>query len=96
MNASKPTKAAYFNYIGSIELPVYIIDMMPLSGPADTAIAHMRTMPEVISELSEIDVNDLKKELKEYGAWNELELSNHDDNLSRILWIACGNINGNY
>jgi hypothetical protein len=92
MNASKPTKAAYFNYIGSIELPIEIIEMCPLQGSADNAIAHMRTLPEVIKELEGIEPEKLKKELKEYGAWDDNELSNHDNNLDRILWLACSDI----
>lgn len=92
MNASKPTKAAYFNYIGSIELPIEIVNMCPKSGPADTAIAEMLKLPEVIAEMNEIDKDKLKLELKEYGAWSNDELSIHEDNITRILWIACGNI----
>jgi hypothetical protein len=30
--------------------------------------------------------------LKDYGAWDDDDLSNHDDNLDRLLWIACGDI----
>lgn len=89
MNASKPTKAAFFNYIGSIELPIEIIEMCPASGAADSAIAEMRTLPEVIAELNGIDPNKLRMELKEYGAWDETELADHNSNLDRILWIAC-------
>ena len=92
MNASKPTKEAYFNYIGSIELPTDIWDMCPLSGAADAAIAHMRTLPEVIAELEGIDGDSLRKELEQEGAWDAIELSDHDENLNRILWIAACNI----
>jgi hypothetical protein len=42
--------------------------------------------------LDKISAYSLRAELREYGAWNEEELSNHEDNLARILWIACGNI----
>lgn len=89
MNASKPTKAAYFDYIGSIELPVEIIEMCPIRGAADNAIAEMRALPEVIAELSQIDPEKLKLELKEYGAWEPEQLAIHTDNLDRILWVAC-------
>lgn len=92
MNAIKQTKAAYFNYIGSIELPVEIIEMCPLSGPADNPIAEMRKLPEVISELSEIQPDKLKQELQEYGAWEPHELNDHESNLDRILWLACCDI----
>ena len=92
MNASKQTKVAFFDYIGSIELPTEIVDMCPQSGPADNAIAEMRKLPEVIAELHGIDADKLKKELSEYGAWEDHELNDHSTNLDRILWIACGNI----
>lgn len=92
MNASKPTKAAYFDYIGSVELPIEIIEMCPQSGAADSAIAAMRKLPEVIAELSQIDPERLKKELKAYGGWDTEKLANHEDNLDRILWLACMDI----
>lgn len=92
MNASKPTKAAYFNYIGSIELPIEIVNMCPKSGAADTAISEMLKLQEVIAEVNGIDKEKLKLELREYGAWSESELNVHEDNITRILWIACGNI----
>jgi hypothetical protein len=92
MNANKPTKSAYFNYIGSIELPVEIIEMCPISGSADNAIASMRKLPEVIAEVAAINPDKLRMELKEYGAWDAEELANHEDNIDRILWIACCDI----
>ena len=30
--------------------------------------------------------------LKGYGAWDNEELSDHDANLKRLLWIMCGNL----
>lgn len=92
MNASKPTRAAHFNYIGSIELPIEIVNMCPKSGPADNAITEMLKLPEVVAEMKGIDKDKLKLELQEYGVWPDKELSNHEDNITRILWIACGNI----
>jgi hypothetical protein len=49
-------------------------------------------LPEVKAELSEINPYDLRKELAEYGAWNDEQLTSHSDNIERILWIAAGNI----
>ena len=43
-------------------------------------------------ELDRIPADDLRAELKEYGAWSEEELADHEANLDRILWLACGNI----
>ena len=35
---------------------------------------------------------DLQDELREYGAWDEIQLQDHNANLMRILWIAAGDI----
>ncbi len=75
-----------------IEIPQYIVDSVPQSGPADYAIRNARTDFFVLEQLAKIDPDKLKAELKEYGAWDEIQLSNHSDNLDRILWIAVGNI----
>lgn len=62
------------------------------SGSCDNDIAYLRTLPAIKSQLDKIDAKILASELDEYGCWNTKELSNHDDNLTRILWIACGDI----
>lgn len=49
-------------------------------------------MPELKAQLDKIDPATLRKELKEYGAWNERELSDHKENLLRFVWIACGDV----
>lgn len=92
MNASTPTRAAYFNYIGSIELPEEVINMCHHSGPFDADIDYCMELPEIKAELAEIDPATLVKELSEYGAWDAEELADHTDNLRRILWLAAGNI----
>ena len=61
-------------------------------GPCDADVAYYRNVPVVKKQLAKIDPADLARELKEYGAWDEKELADHDANLSRILWIAAINI----
>lgn len=39
-----------------------------------------------------IDSEELRLELKNYGAWDALELSDHVQNIKRIIWIAAGNL----
>ncbi len=95
MNASQKTKETYFNYIGSITLPEDVVKACHHSGPCDDDIDRAMELPEVKAELSLIDKDQLRKELKEYGAWDEIELSDHNENLKRILWIACGDIQEN-
>lgn len=84
--------AAYFNYIGSIELKKQIWYCIPRQGAADKAIEALLTMPEVREELKDINPDKLRTELREYGAWDDEDLEDHETNLARILWIAAGNL----
>lgn len=92
MNASQKTAETYFNYIGSITLPLDVVKNCSHSGPCDEDIKRAMELPEIKAELAEIDPEQLRKELAEYGAWDDKELSDHTENLERILWIAAGNI----
>lgn len=66
-------------------------------GACDEDIAYLRTIPSIRRQLEKLDPDTLRRELKEYGAWDSAELANHDANLSRWLWITCADINeGNY
>lgn len=62
------------------------------SGQCDSDIAYLRTVPAIRRQLAKIDPDLLRDELREYGAWDDVELSDHDANLLRILWILCGDI----
>ena len=61
-------------------------------GACDDDVAELRRGPSIARQLDKIDVELLKGELREYGAWEDEELADHDQNLSRILWLACGDI----
>lgn len=62
------------------------------AGECDNDVAYLRTLPTIKRQLAKIDPEVLKGELREYGCWDETELSNHDENLTRLLWLACGDI----
>ena len=62
------------------------------SGRCDADISDLRIAPYIAKQLSDLPRDVLASELKEYGAWNDEELADHDANLSRILWLACGDI----
>lgn len=62
------------------------------SGNCDSDIAELRQVQTISRQLADIDAEDLKAELKEFGCWDDEELSDHEANLDRILWIACGDI----
>ena len=61
-------------------------------GACDSDISELRGVPAIRRQLEKINPAILSKSLKEIGAWDEVELSNHNENLSRLLWIACGDI----
>lgn len=62
------------------------------SGPCDDDISTLSHFPSIKCQLGKISPALLASELKEYGAWDEIELADHDQNLQRILWLACGDI----
>lgn len=83
----------YFGYLDSsgydlkIDLPKECIDDCSASGPVDDAVAYW------IKELKfDASKKGAKDYLKGFGAWDESELANHEDNLARLLWLICGDI----
>jgi len=61
-------------------------------GPCDDDVDYYVDHPPIKRQLDKIKPEVLLAELKEYGAWDADELSNHDENRRRIVWIAAGNI----
>lgn len=65
---------------------------MSHSGSCDDDVSAGRDILGIREQLAAIDPKTLRDELAEYGAWNDTELSDHDANLDRILWLAAGEI----
>jgi hypothetical protein len=61
-------------------------------GACDGDVAYLRTLPAIRRQLDKLEPAVVAEELKEYGSWDETELADHDENLSRLLWLACGDI----
>ena len=61
-------------------------------GTCDDDVKALSELPQIKRQFKKINPADIAKELQEYGAWDEVELSDHDQNIQRILWIAAGNI----
>lgn len=61
-------------------------------GKCDDDIDYLLAIPKIKRRLNRIDPNKIRAELKEYGAWDDQELNDIEQNQKRILWIACGNI----
>lgn len=62
------------------------------SGKCDNDVAILSQKKYIQRQIKALNPEALAKELKEYGAWDENELANHNDNITRILWIAGGDI----
>ena len=75
-----------------LDLPADVVDACSHSGPVDDDVADALLRDDVSAEFDRIDPEDLRAELKEYGAWNDEELSDHEQNRARILWLAACNI----
>ena len=80
------------NYGIEIEMTLEQANACSHPGPCDLDVAALRLHEPIKSQLDKIDPDVLKTELSEYGAWDDAELSDHDANLTRILWIAAGEI----
>ena len=62
------------------------------SGACDLDIEELSKLPAIARQLRKINPQTLREELREWGTWSDEELSDHEQNLQRILWLACGDI----
>lgn len=79
---------------GRIELQITLSQASSASHPGqcDNDVMALSKAPKIARQLAKIDPQTLRDELREYGAWDDDELADHEQNLQRILWIACGDI----
>jgi hypothetical protein len=84
----------YSSSCGRIELSIKLSDAETgyHSGACDSDIAYLLTVPYIAAQINAIDPELIAAELKGFGAWDSLELADHEENKSRLLWIACGDI----
>lgn len=61
-------------------------------GDCDQDVMLLSQVPAIRRQLAKVDPEALRQELSEYGAWDDVELVNHVDNVQRLLWLACGDI----
>ena len=61
-------------------------------GRCDDDVAALVKVPYVRAQLDTIDPDKLRRELREYGAWDDTELADHDANLLRFVWLMAGDM----
>ena len=82
-------KTAYFNRF-KIEMPDEAVSDIARGGhDNESAVQHY--LPSTIFSVDATPDN-IRAELKEYGAWDEVELADHARNCVRIVWVAAWNI----
>lgn len=62
------------------------------SGPCDEDVEALMRKQYIIDQFNSIDPSKIRQELREYGAWNDEELSDVEQNQRRVLWAAGCNI----
>lgn len=61
-------------------------------GSCDADVEWLSQQPDIVAQLDKSNPETLAGELKEYGAWDDEELADHDQNLQRLVWLASGDI----
>jgi hypothetical protein len=79
---------------GTIEIQMTMAQAQSAShqGQCDDDVQALSNNRKIRRQLERITPEVLRKELAEYGAWDEQELADHEQNIQRILWIAAGDI----
>jgi hypothetical protein len=76
---------------GRIDLTINLDDALACShsGQCDSDVEWLRQQPYIIEQLNGIKPQLLINILREYGAWDDGDLADHEANLDRLVWIAC-------
>lgn len=61
-------------------------------GECSDDVQALSKKPYIAEQLEKVDPAKLRDELAQYGAWDDKELSDHENNLQTILWLACADI----
>ncbi len=78
---------ASFNRL-EFQLPQDAVDECSASGSVDEAVEYWTGKVD----LSRVDADKLREELREYGAWDDDELADDAANRRRIVWIGACNV----
>jgi hypothetical protein len=79
----------------SIRMPGEAVQDIAQSGSNDEAVEHWFRRVELGRDIFgrlQATPENIREELKEYGAWDAEQLADDEENLRRIVWIAAHNI----
>lgn len=80
--------------LGRIELKMTLKQAQSCFHPGDCEadVLALRQVPAIRRQLDKLDPKTVADSLREYGAWDDEELADHNRNLTRLLWIAANDI----
>ena len=61
-------------------------------GACDEDIKSLLEKDSIKNQMRTYHPGHIREELRGYGAWDEEELSDDQENQSRLLWVACGDV----
>ena len=80
-----------FAFLDYLELDIPVSEVVACSAPGQDATeavdAALRNQ-YLASQVANFDPEKLKDELRGYGAWDEKELEDHEENIRRLIWVA--------
>lgn len=80
------------NYGNDLKLTKHDANLCSHSGSCDDDVLRVSELPYVKKQTAKLDPEQLRKELSEYGAWDDDELQDHQQNIQRWIWISAGDI----
>jgi hypothetical protein len=80
--------------LGRIELriPLELARSCCHPGDCEADVLAAREHWLIVDQLARLVPSTVAEALKEYGAWSDEELADHDQNLTRLLWLACSDV----
>jgi len=78
---------AYFNRF-TIKMTLEQAKSVSHQGQCDEDVKKLLKVKEIARQINKLDIVIIREELKEYGAWSDMELVDTESNNQRIVWIA--------
>ena len=82
----------YSNYNNDIRITRQDAAKCSHPGDCESDVMELLQKPYIKKQVATLDREQLKKELSEYGAWNETELNDHNRNIIRWIWLSAADI----
>jgi hypothetical protein len=61
-------------------------------GQCDGDVEALSSVPYIAKQLAALKPERVVLTLREYGAWDDTQLADHNENLQRLLWLSCADI----